>query len=205
MTAEISDGEQAPLATVMLAEIGRKIRTERKRRRLSLEDLSDASGVSTGLISTLERGKANPSFSTLVALARALGITLAWLLGDGEQTSPVVRKAERRSAPRGWPQAPSRTEILTPDSDGLMEAMWMDFAPGCPPPAERHRHDGEDFLLVISGQLDVYVGEARYLLDAGDSIRFSGKLPHYYGNDSGTQTTAVLVSVPMPPDSPHGA
>ncbi len=49
------------------------------------------------------------------------------------------------------------------------------------------------------------MGDARYLLEAGDSIRFSGKLPHYYGNDSDMQTTAVLVSVPLPPDPRHGA
>lgn len=186
---------QMPTDASSLQSLGRRVRELRRQRGMSVEALSGESGVSTGLISMVERGKANPSFSTLVALTRGLGVSLSWLFDEGARSSPVVRKDQRLSVAPRVPGAPGAVrQLLTPDAPGIMEGLWLEFLPG-QEPGQRHQHEGEDFILVVSGRLDAYIGDARYVLEAGDTIRFPGQEPHTYGN-SGTETcTLALVSV----------
>src|SRR5690606_21966981 len=81
----------------MLGAVGTRIRSLRKERGLTLDRLAELTGLSTGIISQVERGLANPSFSTLVQLAHGLGIPVGMLFQfQEEHRSPVVRKSERR-------------------------------------------------------------------------------------------------------------
>src|SRR6476660_3860555 len=83
--------------TSRLNALGAQVRVLRKQRGLTLERLSELSGLSTGIVSQVERGMANPSFATLAQLAHGLDISVARLLHvPDEARSPVVRKAERR-------------------------------------------------------------------------------------------------------------
>jgi transcriptional regulator with XRE-family HTH domain len=190
VTVDAVEGGDAQTDASSLAAIGRKIRLERKIRGLSIDRLSEASGVSVGVISTVERGKANPSFYTLVSIARGLGYSVGWLFEDPPQTSPVVRRAERARRESG---SGSVQEMLTPDDEGIFEALWLDLAPDHAP-GTTQQHDGEDFLLVLSGRMYVDLGRVRHVLETGDSIRFPGTTPHLSGNLGDERCTAIWVS-----------
>ena len=79
-----------------LAALGAQLRTLRKTRDLTLEQLASRSGISAGLLSQMERGQGNPSFNTLVQVAHALSVPVASLFRAEASGSPVVRRAERR-------------------------------------------------------------------------------------------------------------
>jgi quercetin dioxygenase-like cupin family protein len=83
--------------------------------------------------------------------------------------------------------------MLTPDDEGLLEALWLDLPPDHAP-GTTQQHDGEDFLLVLSGRMYVDLGGTRHVLEAGDSIRFAGATPHLSGNLGEERCTAIWVS-----------
>lgn len=194
----LDSADGAPLAS-MLASIGVKVRQLRKERSLSVERLSEASGLSTGIISQIERGKGNPSFVTLVQLAHGLDIPVGRLLPTEHHKSPVVRRSERKSLDGHEFNMSSNGvfQLLTPDLDGALEATWVETPPGSESSATPFQHRGEEFGIILSGEKDVYLDGVKYHLETGDSIRYSSSIPHWYANN-GTET-CISVWVITPP------
>jgi transcriptional regulator with XRE-family HTH domain len=188
--------EPAAEAGLLLTAVGAKIRVLRKERGLTLERLSELSGLSTGIISQIERGKANPAFTSLVQLAHGLDIPVGRLFHVEEQTSPVVRKGERRRLDHHGIETNGRYELLTPDLNGALEATWVETPPGHDTSGTPYRHNGEEFGLVLSGVTDVYLDGTRYRLEPGDSIRYASTVPHWYVNPGPESCTAVWVITP---------
>lgn len=199
MTDHGVDSTQPASVGAMLDAVGAHIRVLRKERGLTLNQLSDAAGLSIGLVSQLERGLANPSFSALVQVAHALEIPVGRLFHVQEQRrSPVVRRDERRKIDgHGISGTECGTfELMTPDLDGALEATWVETPPGYDTSATPYRHNGEEFGVVLSGTKDVYLDGVRYRLGPGDSIRYASTIPHWYVNPGEETCTAIWVSTP---------
>lgn len=124
------DGQ--PDLDALVATVGIQIKALRKQAGYTLDDLSRGSGVSTGLISQIERGKGNPSFATLVQIAHGLDIPIGRLFHLTEQISPVVRRAERRTLDFHGTDGPDDAsyELLTPTLNGALEVLWVETQPG---------------------------------------------------------------------------
>ena len=133
MTAESTTGS-APLATsALLATVGNKVRSMRKEKGMTLAKLSEITGLSPAIVSQIERGLANPSFTTLAQLAHGLDIPVGkFFIGQEETRSPVVRKAERRNLKGVTKKSVGEAvyELLTPDLNGALEAQWIVSPPG---------------------------------------------------------------------------
>jgi transcriptional regulator with XRE-family HTH domain len=182
----------------MVAAIGETVRSIRRDRTLTLDQLAEHSGLSVGVVSQLERGIGNPSFATLVQLAHGLDVPVGRLLLhiDGDE-SPVVRRTERRRVDGHGVASESATyELLTPDLSGALEATWVASQPGHDTSKTPFTHNGEEFGIVISGQIDVFVDGVRHRLEAGDSIRYSSTIPHWYVNSGDQPANAIWVSTP---------
>ncbi|HLU54859.1 MAG TPA: XRE family transcriptional regulator [Pseudonocardia sp.] len=192
-----SPGQDLPVAA-MLGEVGNQVRSLRKEAGLTLERLAELSGLSTGIVSQIERGLANPSFGTLVQLAHGLGIPVGALFQVSDRhRSPVVRKSERRRLEgHGIVDDGGRYELLTPDLTGALEATWVETPPGYDSSANPYRHQGEEFGLVLSGRKDVYLDGVRYELGPGDSIRYPSTTPHWYVNPGDEVCKAIWVITP---------
>lgn len=198
MRRESRNGTDLPVDS-LLNDLGSRVRTLRKERELTTERLADLAGVSAGLISQIERGHGNPSFSTLVQLAHGLQLPIGQLLEPSETQRVVVRKDERRRLDsHGLASGDGgRYELLTPDLNGALEANWVVTPPGYDTSDTPYRHNGEEFGIVLSGTKDVYLDGVRHRLHAGDSIRYASTIPHWYVNPSETEEcTAVWVSTP---------
>jgi transcriptional regulator with XRE-family HTH domain len=191
-------GEDVPVAA-LLGEVGNQVRSLRKEAGLTLERLSELSGLSTGIVSQIERGLANPSFGTLVQLAHGLGIPIGRLFQVADRRrSPVVRRAERRRLDGHGIASDDggNFELLTPDLNGALEATWVETPPGYDSSANPYRHQGEEFGLVLSGRKDVYLDGQRYELGPGDSIRYPSTTPHWYANPGDEICKAIWVITP---------
>ncbi|WP_326731517.1 helix-turn-helix domain-containing protein [Streptomyces phaeochromogenes] len=185
---------------VLVATVGVQIKVLRKQAGLTLDDLSRRSGVSTGLISQVERGKGNPSFASMVQIAHGLEVPVGRLFHLTEQISPVVRSTERRTLEFhntgvGEPND-ARYELLSPSLGGALEVLWVETQPGHDTRENPFRHNGEEFGIVLSGVKDVYLDGVRHRLEAGDSITYSSSVPHWYANPGDEPTTSIWVVTP---------
>jgi len=189
----------APSISSMLHDLGSQIRSLRKERDLTLERLSELSGLSIGIVSQIERGRGNPSFATLVQIAHGLDIPVGRLLYVAEQNrSPVVREHQRRRLDgHGLGEDDGgRYELLTPDLNGSLEVVWVETQPGYDTAATPFRHNGEEFGLVISGRTVVHLDGVEHDLGPGDSIRYASTVPHWYSNPGPDVSRAVWVIIP---------
>lgn len=197
------ENESTPYATapldVMLESIGDTVRSRRKARGLTLSALTERTGLSTAIISQVERGLANPSFSTLAQIAHGLDIPVGELFAQQAATrSPVVRRAERRNLLTSVPESRGRTvyELLSPDLHGTLEALWVVTPPGHDTSDTPFTHRGEEVGIILSGQKEVFIDGEQYVLEEGDSITFNSMIPHWYKNTSDEPCTSIWVVSP---------
>lgn len=178
-------------------KLGEGIRKARQGR-FTVEQLAVRSGVSSGLISQIEKGRGNPSFMTLLKLASALTIPVGELVDDANSESDerlIVRKNER--AKLHLEHVGLTYELLTPDFQRSL-AMIRCTIPGGFDNRERAlKHESEESVHVISGQIVCHVGDQEFALSAGDTITYDSRIVHTWRNP--TAEPAVVISVVTPP------
>lgn len=175
--------------------LGTELREARLRQHLSVEALAAASGVSTGSISQLERGRGNPSVLTLRRLAEALGLPLL-LFTQGPASSGMVVRANARKR-LALPDSELVYELLSPNLRGKLEMLRTTVPPGFTNQEKPFVHPGEECVHLLSGTLQVTVGSQQFSLDAGDAITYDPSVPHWWVN-SGDEP-AVMIGVVTPP------
>ena len=177
-------------------EIGRRIRTVRRERSLTLRQVASAAGLSATHISEIERGKSSPTVGVLEKIARALG-TRSALLIDAAAGLPVshTRPGHRRVVFNE--HVTVRTESLSSSFPGSeVSILLKTFAQGVAPLGPAHAHEGEEFIHVLSGKLQVRVGEDDYVLEAGDSLHFKATRPHAYRNAGEDECRVFMATCP---------
>lgn len=178
-------------------DLGRRLADLRGRAGLTISVLAASAGVSQGLVSQIERGAGNPSYTTLIKLADALQVPVGSFFG-GEKSwepDPVVRKEHRRKltvSDEGLVY-----ELLTPSLRGRLGMMRAEIPPGYSNALVPYRHEGEEVMLLLEGRLHVTVGGKEFLLKAGDAITYDASVPHHLHN-RGTRP-AVVVGAMSPP------
>jgi transcriptional regulator with XRE-family HTH domain len=190
--------------------LGERLRELRKGRRLTLQQVATASGLSKAFVSQLESGSANPSLASLKRVGDALGIPLAALFegfpngdpapGGAETlgTARVVRKDRRKMIV--WPGRRGPCSLLTPDLRGKLEVLLDVLDPGTSSGGEDERcitHEGEEFGLILEGRYEITVGEQSFVLEEGDSITYPSRLPHR-GRAIGDQPVRTLWVITPP-------
>lgn len=193
------DAGTPPMAKTLLQTIGSLVKSLRKERGLTIAQLSTDAGLSSAMVSQIERGLANPSFTTFVQLAHALDVPVGrFFLGQEESKSPVVRKNERRNLKGVARKSVGEIvyELLTPDLNGALEAQWIVSSPGHDTSATPFQHGGEEFGIILSGKKDVYLDGVRHTLEEGDAITFASEIPHWYVNAYDETCVAIWVNTP---------
>ena len=164
---------------------GQRLRSVRKRNGWTLQDLSDASGVSITTISRAERGLIALGYENLFQLAKALELDMGTLFAEKDAsllqaTSPVVTRGGEGVMYRGESFA---YEFLASSVTGkqIIPAIGTVLASSLKGPKDFSRHYGEEFFYVISGEVQVYfeTGEMHQLAE-GDSIYFNSLIGHAY-------------------------
>jgi transcriptional regulator with XRE-family HTH domain len=198
LPSELPERRPPPNVEDLSGKVGREIRRLRRAGGWTLEELSDRSGISTGLISQVERGLGNPSFSTMVQLAHALGVPVARLFVDFERRSPVVRRGERRRLGLDAAAAAAGVvnELLTPGLDHSLELIWVEAPPGYSSADTPFQHAGEEAGVILEGFHRVWLDGVPYDLDPGDAITYSSMIPHWYENRGDVTVKALWVITP---------
>ena len=164
---------------------------------MTVERLGRQAGVSTGLISQLERGLGNPSFLTLQRLAEALELPFGhFMQGPQPEGGMVVRAGERKRLIMPHPTEIVH-ELLTPDLRRSLEVLRTSVPPGWSNEEQPFHHRGEECVHILSGSLQVSVGSSRFDLAEGDSITYDSATLHWYTNT--TSEPALIIGAVTPP------
>ena len=183
--------------------IGPRIRQLREHRELSVEALAQRTGCSPEMISALEAGELGPSLTPLFRLARGLGVRLGTLLDDQSQDGPaIVRKGAAGPAVHFSGNDPARKRS-TLDFHSLaprkaarnMEPFLIDVHPAQGEVA-LNDHEGEEFIYVLSGRIEIRYGKDTHQLDAGDSIYYESVVPHHVHALGGEARILAVVYAP---------
>lgn len=171
--------------------LGERVRKLRHERDLTIAELADQSGLSSGLISQIERGRSNPSVRTLHRLRSALGVNLWAFLQPSEPPTATVsstssasphfirRKADRLKLVRG--KSGIAEELLSPRSDDQMRFMVITIPAGVES-ADMLIGQGRKGGLVFSGRAHLTVDGETGELEAGDAFQFPADVPHKISN-----------------------
>lgn len=181
--------------------IGAKIRALRTGRKLGLAQLGQHTGLSTGMLSKIERGQLFPTLPTLLRIALVFGVGLDHFFTEPEHGRvAVVRKKDRLRLPERPEGDPTYffESLDYPVNNRRMESYYAEFESTTP--SEPHNHPGAEFIYVIGGRLGIDVDGEEHVLEAGDSIYFDGNQPHRYRRE-GNKPCSVLVVVAREPES----
>ena len=181
--------------------IGAKIRALRTGRKLGLAQLGQHTGLSTGMLSKIERGQLFPTLPTLLRIALVFGVGLDHFFAEPEHGRvAVVRKKDRLRLPERPEGDPTYffESLDYPVNNRRMESYYAEFESTTP--SEPHNHPGAEFIYVIGGRLGIDVDGEEHVLEAGDSIYFDGNQPHRYRRE-GNKPCSVLVVVAREPES----
>ncbi|MCO5995665.1 helix-turn-helix domain-containing protein [Actinoallomurus rhizosphaericola] len=167
-----------------MAELGARIRAERRARGMALERLAALSGVSRSMASEVERGTKTPTVLVLDRLATALGTSIARLLDEPVHPDVVILSGEGQRVvrdPSGWER-----RILSPVLPGVeFEFMRTTLGPGVDAGEfSPHAPGSHEYIALETGRLRLTVDGVPYRLEAGDAAYFPGDRRHAFANDS---------------------
>jgi transcriptional regulator with XRE-family HTH domain len=171
--------------------VAARVRGGRTQRGWTLDELANRSAISRRLIVQIEQGTANPSLSTLLKLAAALGVTLTELLEGPPEDRPVGVVAQRETRTLWSTPGGSAAELLV--SHGPLELWTWRLQPGERRVSQPHRAGALELLTVQRGTVRLEVGDDRVDVAAGDSAWFDATHPHAYDNPGTTVAGFTLV------------
>lgn len=179
--------------------IGKKLKATRLRNDMTIQELSEDSGVSSNMISRIERGLTTPSVEILMKLANTFGMSISYFVEEAEKGSTVIYTRKDQGEPIFFFEDKHQILSLT---QGLRDPNFTVFhdilEAGCSSGDGGMVHTGEEFALVLEGFLEFVVDGDVFDLKSGDSIVFKASLPHRWRNLHTGRTKVLWVVSPAP-------
>ena len=186
--------------------VGSKIKGLRETKNLSLEEIAERSGLTVEQIASIENDQNLPSLGPLIKIARALGVRLGTFMDDNDALGPVVCRAADRekdssiSFSNGATDARKHMEYhpLAQQKAGRhMEPFVIDINPEDTPEYQLSAHEGEEFIYVMQGEVEIVYGKETYNLKEGDSIFYDSIVNHHVHGAPG-KSAKILAVVYIP-------
>ncbi len=177
-------------------QVGDKIRQLREIKGMSIEELAAESHISVELAERLESGALIPSLTPLIKIAKALNVRLGTFLDDAPQTGPVVTKSDNLENVMSFSGKNNNLKesvldfysLASGKTDRHMEPFVIEVHPPKTDNYKLSSHEGEEFIYVMDGKIEVLYGKETYLVYTGDSIYYDSVVPHdlhaYGGEDA---------------------
>jgi transcriptional regulator with XRE-family HTH domain len=177
--------------------VGERLRRLREEHGYSMRQLARRASVSPSLISEVERGRVEPSISVLKRLATSLDTTLTYFFSEPRSDDDrVVRADARRTLRQPRTGAGISFALLAPDNTEMLEPIYGRYDVGASMGPDPVTHEGEEWGMVLSGRLKVWLGDEIYFLDEGDAIYFPSTIPHRLANVGDKPTEYIWVNCP---------
>jgi len=169
---------------------GAKMTQLRQARQISFEQLAKTSGFSQRYLKEIEEGITIPPVSAVIQIAKALSVDSGSFLSAEEQEASQRRRREsffKRTQAYSY-------KTLTPDAEEKhMKAFLVTIDPKQDHKMVEYRHEGEEFLYVLKGHVEVMVGENQNLLKKGETLHFNSDITHKLRNLSNEEAKLLVV------------
>jgi len=183
--------------------IGDKIKRLRESKNLSVDEMVERTGLNIAQITRIESNEELPSLAPLIKIARVLGVRLGTFLDDQQELGPVVCRKIDRTDDKGISFSNNaRTDhknmsyfALSQDKSGRhMEPFLIDVMPAKGESFDFSSHEGEEFIFVMEGVIEINYGQDTYLLKEGDSIYYDSIVAHHVhaGEDNPAKIIGVI-------------
>jgi transcriptional regulator with XRE-family HTH domain len=166
--------------------VGKKIEAIRIQKNITLEQLAERCGFSTDMMTIIEQDKSIPSLGHLIRVARVLGVRLGTFLDDMDNLGPVVTRNNTLKQGESFSNKNSSTSAhlefypMAGDKSGRhMEPFIVNISPSAPTDFSQSSHEGEEFIYVLNGNIEISYGKNSYLLKEGDSIYYDSLIDHH--------------------------
>ncbi len=176
------------------AAVGSRLRRLRERKGLSARQVADLAGLSPAYLSRLENERISPTVATLAKLLAAIGETMATLYQEPAGPPHAVVRRDDRHLMRTRGVLDSQ---VTPGWAKRLEILESLVDPGGGSGDRPHTHAGEEeCVLVLEGELDLWLGDEHLQLAVGDSATFACTVPHRWVNTSAATARVLWVITP---------
>ncbi len=180
---------------MMVDKVGIRIRTYRQKIGLSVEELAKNSGLDVDVITNIEGGKTYPAIGVLIKISRALGQRLGTFMDDQFIDDPLIvrhdARKEETASHKGGAEGYHYYPLGKGKTDRHMEPFFIEVEPG--KQEELSSHEGEEFVVVVSGEVELCYGSKRYFLRQGDSMFYNSIVPHFVGATNGSKAAIYAV------------
>jgi len=169
--------------------IGKKLLKLRREKKLTLKHMANETGLASQYISKIEKGEVIPPVAVLLQLSRALEIDSSMLLQEEKS------RARKKTADDYQRRTEDYTyETLTPEARHKhLKAFKVFIEPKSHHKGVSYQHVGEEFIYVLSGKIEVRVGENKNRLGPGECIHFNSSIVHKLRNLSAEKAELVVV------------
>ena len=164
--------------------VGERIKNIRTEKGISLQDLADKTGFSAALLSQIENHMVSPPLGALIKIARALDAELGRFLDEMHDVPyTIVRKDERKimshvASKQGVSYGYSYESLAFDKKGRHMEPFLVTLEPANVKHQSPNTHQGEEFIFVLEGRMQVHLGEHTDILEPGDCIYLDSTMPH---------------------------
>lgn len=165
-------------------KVGQRIKAFMAQKNIELAELAERTELSTDFLTSVVEDNVYPSLGPLLKIARALDVRLGTFLDDQISQDPLLtRKVDRKSElsmlrGKDKPVDLKFYSLGKGKSDRHMEPFFVELLPESAKEKQLSSHEGEEFIVVHSGRVEVIYGDETYTLDAGDSIYYNSIVPH---------------------------
>lgn len=180
--------------------IGVQLRHYRRLQGLKLKELAEMAGCSESLLSRIENGQVNPSFTTLHRLCKALDISISNMMGPVDESPCVITRPGQRLVvgrnPVNRDIEHSEAEVFIPNRDGrLLEGLLVTLRPGGNSNGFV-AHRGEEVGYVLEGEFELTIESETHRLGPGCTFFFRSDIPHSYRNPGKVDTRVIWINTP---------
>lgn len=173
--------------------VGKNIKSIRKRKGLTLQELAEKSGVSATAISAIERNVSSPTVTTLSAIGQAIGESLSSLLGENE-ISYVLTRSDKRVRLASEIHNVDFLSLASGIPGQRFQPMLSVLKPGTTSGEDYFTNRGDEFFLALKGTLDVDLNGETVRIEEGDSLYLRGNTPYRWRNPSDRETHLLIVT-----------
>ncbi|WCN36176.1 helix-turn-helix transcriptional regulator [Aneurinibacillus uraniidurans] len=178
--------------------LGQTVLHYRKKNGMTIREFADYAGISTSLISQIERGQANPSLSVLELIAKALNVPLFTLFINEINTDSLISRKHDRKKVYREDRHHVVYDVLTPDfMKAHIKLLLMDLHANASTTESYYSHDDqEEIAVIMKGQAYVELEGTEYCLDEGDVVRIPPNVRHRFLNKSDEPIHILFVLTP---------
>jgi quercetin dioxygenase-like cupin family protein/ribosome-binding protein aMBF1 (putative translation factor) len=188
--------DRGKAGTEISPEMGRRLKRAREGRGLSLFDIYLRTNIPVDQLSQIEEGKVIPPLGTVIKVAKSLDLKIDYLISGEEGQDYTIARKDNRNVTSRYDLKREKYygyeyESLAPQkTDRHMEPFLVTLGPS-ETEEERSTHDGQEFIFVLQGKMEVRLRDQIHLLEPGDSIYYDSTVPHLVKCHGG-KTTKIL-------------